>query len=225
MAEKGVVLLELLGPDLADALLLLGEALLADFGEPGFDLLQLVREFSQLELLRGKTHAVYWVVFLFLVLVVVIVSEFFSQTLLLLFLVVGLVVFVLLPVTSHSLQSFLVLLIGIEGVIVIALVEVVVGAEVGLIGVVRPAVSLVFVYDVHLASSEGGIIPVVVDLEAIVFVFAFLIRRHKLRFSQAPAAVHAIDVPLGLNKGVAIPAAIEQLLELIIVQLLLATAA
>ena len=224
MAEKGVVLLELLGPDLADALLLLGEALLADFGKPGFDLLQLVREFSQLELLRGKTHAVYWVVFLFLVLVVI-VSEFFSQTLLLLFLVVGLVVFVLLPVTSHSLQSFLVLLIGIEGVIVIALVEVVVGAEVGLIGVVRPAVSLVFVYDVHLASSEGRIIPVVVDLEAIVFVFAFLIRRHKLRFSQAPAAVHAIDVPLGLNKGVAIPAAIEQLLELIIVQLLLATAA
>ena len=224
MAEKGVVLLELLGPDLADALLLLGEALLADFGEPGFDLLQLVRELSQLELLSGQTHAVYWVVFLFLVLVVI-VSEFFSQTLLLLFLVVGLVVFVLLPVTSHSLQSFLVLLIGIEGVIVIALVEVVVGAEVGLIGVVRPAVSLVFVYDVHLASSEGGIIPVVVDLEAIVFVFAFLIRRHKLRFSQAPAAVHAIDVPLGLNKGVAIPAAIEQLLELIIVQLLLATAA
>lgn len=53
LAEESVVLLVFLSAYLADALLFLGEALLVDLGKPGFDLLQLVRQLSQLELLGG----------------------------------------------------------------------------------------------------------------------------------------------------------------------------
>lgn len=63
-------------------------------------------------------------------------------------------------------------------------------------------------YDIHPAASEGGIIPIMVDFEAVILIFAFFICRYKLCLSQS-SAIHAIDVPLRLNQSISPTPTIE----------------